>query len=269
MVKPLVLLFDLDGTIIGDIQWLCLEYQALRHHNKHHAPSQKIRYQTSMLYRDLQQGMIRPYFRTFFKKLQKHFSNVECFIYTASDQKWAEYIIPRIEHVLGIRFQRPLFTRRHCTLLPTGRYVKSIDTVKPLVYKALAKPYGLRHLSELNSIILIDNQPNNLKEGKGQVLCPTYDFQQPVDILRQWGSPITFPKSVLHSLGLSSNHSETSVETMFAKYYKYLASLYVKAHDVNKKERLDTYWKRLWKRFDNLHLSKLSTQEIIQHLSQV
>lgn len=266
-MKPLVFVFDMDGTFIGDIHWLSVEYFAIKHHNRISPPGSRVKYQTNLLYKDLQKGMIRPYFRSFVKKIQKQMYNVECFVYTASEHSWAEFIIPKLEKVMGIKFHRPLFTRKHCLKLPGGGYVKSLDKIRPMVYKTLAKKYGLRHPSEVEHMILFDNQPHNLLEGKHQqIVCPTYDFKYPVHMLRQFDIHALVPKTLLSYLELPHSLG-SSTESFFSKYYSWLGHLFKRAEVANQEYTKDTYWRDMWRKCKHIHLNTWSTDKIIQYLS--
>jgi hypothetical protein len=174
-------------------------------------------------------GIIRPYFKSFFKELSDH--GVEIFIYTASEKKWAEFIVKQIEISVGIKFNRPLFTRNNCQYTG-GEYMKKIGFVKPMVLKSLNKKYNTRFSSDFrNRIIAIDNRRVYFPEDeKYLVLCNTYKYKIPENIPCIIRKPV-FERyhNVINNM-LSHyfiNYKNTSNYMKFEKqfYYQYIDAL--------------------------------------------
>ena len=97
-IYPIVVLLDLDKTLIGDVSPQVEEYSIINNINVELQTlgQKKIPYNKKKLENELRNGIIRPYLQKFINLL-KTYENVEVFIYTASDDKWAKTIIPVID----------------------------------------------------------------------------------------------------------------------------------------------------------------------------
>jgi hypothetical protein len=258
---PYVILLDFDGTIVGDVEWLSIEHDLVRDIKKR-LHGLKINYQPRFLKNDLSKGLIRPHFRSFLQSIKERYSNVEFFIYTASDKAWAQFIIPLVEKQLAVKFHRPIFSRPWCTY-KNGAYKKSIEFVREPIYKVLKKKYHLKSPADLKNVILIDNNPDSFIEKKCQLLCPTYDYQLPIDVTRQLQLDL-LPKDVAGTImkeAIDLIH-ETSLirrckkDTMAATnalaplkcyqcYHKDMSNAFHRACDINCKYENDHYWRSL------------------------
>ena len=222
---PLVILLDIDGTLIGDITPQILIYEILGKLRQF----TKCPYNLKDLQSRLNEGIIRPYFKSFFKELSDY--GVEIFIYTASEKKWAEFIVKQIEASVGIKFNRPLFTRNNCQYTG-GEYMKKIGFVKPMVIKTLNRKYNTRFSPDLrNRIIAIDNRRVYFPEDeKYLVLCDTYNYKIPENLPFVLRRPV-FEKHhniINHMLAhYFSNYKSTSNYMKFEKqfYYQYIDTL--------------------------------------------
>jgi hypothetical protein len=252
---PVVILLDFDGTIVGDVEWFSAEYGFIQE-MKRRIMGLQVKYKSDYIINDLLRGMIRPHFVEFIKAIKEHNPNVEFFIYTASDDDWAKFIIPVIEKRLQLQFPRPIVSRSSCSW--TGSiFQKSIELVRPKLYKALKRKYKLTKPEDLDNIILIDNNPRSLIERKYQVRCPTYDFQLPLNICRQIPVDLMPPKVAEQVLSEASNvmkgltlceDAKCSDDNIQHQFHTYIAKAYRQACKINKKEVRDEYWKRLRKR---------------------
>jgi hypothetical protein len=228
---PLVVLIDLDGTIIGDITPQIISYEVAKVLKKVHA---KYSYDMHDLKTKLKNGLVRPYFEAFIKGLQSNNPNVEFFIYTASEKTWAEFIIKQIEQALGIKFNRPILSRSFC-INQDKEYKKSLSLVMPTLLKTFKKkytiPYSKRDL--LSNILMIDN--NNVYQHNDQkhlLLCPTYNYRIPENIVANIKLD-TFKSnhSLLHSIlkkymSLSNTNDFLTFQKEFYTYYvNYLSSI--------------------------------------------
>ena len=239
-VEPIVFLIDLDGTMIGDITPQLDEYYLIKDINMRlkKINEKEIKYKNKILQEELNKYIIRKYLKSFIKKTREY-DNIELFIYTASFDKWAKFIIPQVEKVLGYKFNRPFLTRNHLQ----DKY-KSIKKVKPLIFKSLKNKYNMKNISQLKYILLIDNTKNILLEKQNLIKCPTYNVIYPIDYLRN------IPKDTIKvyyniienylNLPLSSN-----VYEFYSKYYKFLKKQYKYASTNNNKYINDIYWKKL------------------------
>ena len=134
MTTPVVFLLDLDGTLQGDIHPQLIEYELIRILNNN--KKQQIKYNLSKLSKDYNDGLLRPHLKDSLLSMKKKHSNIEFFVYTASSDNWAHFIIPQIEKILFGKKQiinKPYFTRSHCNADGS----KSIYNVKEEVIKSL------------------------------------------------------------------------------------------------------------------------------------
>lgn len=172
---PLVILLDIDGTVVGDVSHQVAMFDiinTLKHKRIRVAYGPK-EVQDALGFG----GLIRPNFKCFIIELQSH--GIEFFVYTAAEKVWAEYIVKNIEAAMNIKFNRPLFTRSHCISI-NNQIMKSIKSVTPMIAKTLrAKNYDVSNLED--KIIAIDNNPVFI-ERDYQILCDTYSLIVPVNI---------------------------------------------------------------------------------------
>lgn len=181
---PLVLVLDLDGTIVGDVASQVCEYELLEA-TAAAAPIKKA-FKTDLMDQLKETRLIRPGFRTFARGMSKR--GVEMFVYTASDTKWANIIVPAIETVVGVRFNRPLFTRKQCQLVD-GVLRKPVKAMIQSIYSCLRKRHRtLLHPSDLEGrLVFIDNSDVMLQDAAVTVpllRCPTYAATHAYDVLR-------------------------------------------------------------------------------------
>lgn len=239
MVLPIIFLIDLDGTIHGDCASQVQEYTLL----------EKLGSRTTnkkFIERDYKNGLLRPYFASFMKTIEinRRHTNIETFIYTASEKKWAQYVVPVIENVVKARFNRPIFHRDYCDMEKEQH--KSILTTKKHIFKSLKYKYDLTSINDLtNRIYLIDNN-NTLEESDFLLKCPTYDHIVQVDLLRQ----ISFDDKVLHhelivKKILGDNIQSKSVFHMMKIIYKYVLHMYKQASESNQEYKNDDFWKNI------------------------
>jgi hypothetical protein len=166
--NPPIVILDLDGTIIGDItpQILLYEMSKIKELN--------VKFTKKILKQKLKKGLIRQKFKTFINSL----SNVEFFIYTASEHSWALFIIKCIEENLNIKFNKPIFTRNFCIINESMEIRKDIDKIKQKIVVTLSKKYKNLN-TELDNLLIIDNNPEVYynKWGNNLLICQTYNFR--------------------------------------------------------------------------------------------
>lgn len=248
--KPVIFLLDLDGTLQGDIYPQVVEYELIRKLNQ--VVEKKVHYDTKKLFNDMSKGLIRPYVKEALIAIKEKHSNVEFFVYTASSDEWAKFLLPRIVHYLfGTKtniINRPFLTRSDC--LDSGK--KSIEKVKPKIIKALRNKYD-----NLDNIYLVDNNVVlEFNEIERLILCPSYDFKV-----------VNCPMRNLHEHYIETYHNLISKELfgtssknhleLLKLYYDNAFKEYVNTEERNTKFIHDNYWYQ----FENvLKSSKLNTQ---------
>lgn len=179
--KPLVFILDIDGTLIGDIRPQIMLYEM----NCMMKTSKKSLMNTKEFQERLRNsGIVRPFAVKFIKTIQGHLPNSEIFIYTASEKKWASFLIANFEKAFGIRFNKPIFTRDNCSLFE-NEHRKHVNLIHPMLLKSLKKRYPLLRKGDLeNRIMIVDNTLGVFEEidRKHLVTCPTYDYKYPENI---------------------------------------------------------------------------------------
>jgi hypothetical protein len=249
MGAPLVVVIDIDGTIIGDILPQVVEWQLVSEYRK-----ECMRQFKCTLIDSLRTSIARPGLAEFVSKLKEEHKTVEFFVFTASEHKWALFIVHCIEASLGFRFNRPIFTRNHMVVDPkTGLYLKSLEKVLPKINRCLKKQ-GYEKAAVVNDCVLIDNN-NTLvpSEQSRLVLCPTYKYTFYQDILR-----FLHLSTVRENLRTIIPHlkecnmfpiveKKIDVHSFYAHYYDKLGRNMMSLYRHN--TRKDSLWPRLYKAF--------------------
>jgi len=197
---PLVVLLDLDGTLVGRVGTILCEHQLLTSLSLLSGPGRPATASAAgavpdRVLRDsitarLRYGIIRPNVLKFCKEVGP---NVELFVYTASEASWANFFVPCVEAALGVRFNRPIFTRDQCA----RNMHKSIDRLLPQIARSVRRRYPTTTPANLRDrVLLVDNTPDVMAapaETPRVVVCPTYGYNYNYDVLRH------VPVEVLHT----------------------------------------------------------------------
>ena len=256
--KPLVVLLDLDGTMIGRVTSLLCEYELHKSiavaakHDKDPSTRAALAATVPKAVRDsivarLGWGVIRPHLAKFCASTaaspQGNDAGVELFVYTASEATWASFIVPCVEASLGVRFNRPIFTRQNCVRSATsGGFKKSIRSLLPALVRALKRRYpSVAAPADLRDrVVLVDNTPDIMAdpaEASHLVACPTYDYNCNYDVLSHVSvqamhggyrllAPTLEARGLLTPASSSSSHSTQSIDShqrFAALYYRRLA----------------------------------------------
>jgi hypothetical protein len=246
MVTPLVVMLDLDGTIIGDIRPQITTYDISNQIKSHGA---KLKYTFSDYKMKLNGGIIRPSFSEFINRLKKDVPFIEFFIYTASEKKWASHIISHIEKACSIKINRPLFTRKDC-IVKGDNLLKSLAKVKPQVLRVLKKKYGIMDLT--NKILIIDNSPVFIEQDTPyHILCKTYNFVYPENL----GAIISHEEYCKHQhiidrilsshLGVGPGGGSANYFDFQKRFYDVYCTTLKDVIDTNKDYEKDTFFKDL------------------------
>lgn len=163
---PYIIVFDIDGTLIGDIRPQLILYELYNALKQKDTKAANAFLKPSVFREKLQRGILRPYVVHFVEKIKQHYhNNVEFYIYTASEKAWAQFLAPHLEKCLNIKFKRPLLTRDNCIDL-----YKKVNTV----YECISKKTDLEDLQD--KILIIDNNATVYGDNQKHVLiCNTYD----------------------------------------------------------------------------------------------
>lgn len=178
---PLIIVIDLDGTIIGDISPQITTYEIMKEVKRNGG---NISYKGKDFPDKLKAGIIRPHFQSFINTLNSKVTNIEFYVYTASEKTWANHMIKNIEKTLNIKINRPIFTRTNCFFFQ-NEYKKSLKNIKKPIFNSLKKKYiHLKNENDLNNrILVIDNMDvYQTNEKHKHILCDTYDYKYPENI---------------------------------------------------------------------------------------
>lgn len=247
---PRVVVIDLDGTLVGKVNAIVCEHELVRAHN---AKAFKA-FRDSVVAR-LRYGIIRPHFHAFCKHASA--ARLELFIYTASEARWAAFLVPCVEAALGIKFNRPIFTRDHCLPDPvSGDIRKSLSRIAPAIFSRLKKRHGLRRAEELKDrMLLVDNTPGIMispAEAAKLVVCPTYTYSYTHDVLARLDVDTMhrhflrlIPALVRFNM-FPSNVTPASYQQFAAVYHERLAAAIVETQAENAHcLSHDRFWMRL------------------------
>ena len=158
----LMVIFDLDSTLIGDISILSRQKYFLEKH-----------FNISMMEGDLiiafKNGLLRPYTKKLIDLLIKH--NIIIVIYTMSTREWAQFVLSSLQKYIGYNFISGLFTREDCYLpnFPSNT-PKRINYVIDNMQK-----YGYPVTFE-NTIIIDDNNVLAQDENSRKIHIIPYNF---------------------------------------------------------------------------------------------
>jgi len=237
--KPVVFLIDLDGTIQGNVGPQLQEYELIRTLNRKINHGQKCRYNMNYLRSDMDAGLLRPHFASSLKAIKIKHPHVHFFVYTASTDEWAKFIISKIEkHCFGdLFFERPFLTRKHCL----SDYSKSILKHVPLIRDSLKTNISL------NRIFLIDNNKVlNDHEESMLIQCPSYDYTHVIDPLRNIGKNTIreYYFEIAECLNINSDRRIVNDIVFMSILYVWLVRLQDNVSVVNGRHSKDIYWRQ-------------------------
>lgn len=254
-MEPVIFLLDLDGTLQGDVSPQLREYELLHKVNSKINNNKKIRYNTKMLFKDMQNGLIRPHMKEALHEIKAKHKNVEFFIYTASSDEWAKFLLPKIISFGSLEniINKPFFTRSHC--LPDGR--KSILKLKPAIIKSLGKYKN----ATFKHIYLVDNNfVLNIPEMDKLLYCPSYNYKALNCPLRNIDeNNLNKYHNVIsnHLFNLNTTHRLHLLKIYYDRAFKE----YVDTETSNKSYESDKYW---YKFNTVLKKNSLTTDDDIQ-----
>lgn len=247
---PRVILIDLDGTLIGKVNCLVCEYDLA-----HALDKKKVKAVRDAVISRLRYGIIRPHFHAFCKYVQQTVDRegYELFVYTASEAKWASFLVPCIEAALNVKFNRPLFTRNNC-IGPECK--KSVAKIMPTIFSRLRKRYpAMTHVRDLYPrVILVDNTPTVLGQDDAfrLVHSPTYAYNYVYDVLARLDVDTVHRRfahiiPILAAYGLypsdAASHPPSSYQEFAAIYYQRLGAAMGSLHADNARIlATDTFW---------------------------
>lgn len=245
---PLIIVIDLDGTIIGDITPQIMTFDLVKNFK---LAGYKLTHDIADLRSKLKSGLVRPYFETFINSLSQ-FIPVEFFIYTASEKTWAELVIKNIEASYNIKFNRPIFARQYCIYNEKEReYKKSLSLIRPSIIRFLKKKYHVSFTKQdlQKNFMIVDNtNVYHSNDQKKLLLCPTYNYRVPENVItyikeEQYRKHYMLINNTLNRY-LPLSHSSNYI-TFQKDFYKYYLSFLETQLSNNTRYSQDRFWLNL------------------------
>ena len=265
---------DIDGTLIGDITHHVAEWEILSRYDK-----KKVKQFKTNLIQALQKGLMRPHVAEFINHIKANNERAEFYLYTASEDKWAQFLVPCIEAACGCKFARPIFSRKHCLLVDRS-LKKSLQCISTSIFNKLKARYSIKKASYVyDNMILIDNNKVLIeKEVRKGILCPSYDYPHSYDVLR-----LIDPSILEHQINGITNIlakyelvDERSVarqqqpHNVLASYYEdYAKSLRSMQNTivVQDRHKRDKFWIQLANAIVALQSKRVSKDHLIKYIN--
>ena len=167
---PFIIIFDIDLTIIGNIDIVMKELVFLEYlYNvcKKKGINTKCPSMDLIDIQDvLKDGLLRPNVSDFINFCDTKFKNIEVFFYTNSGYSWTnDFLGKKLEQALKIKINRPFFTRENSMNLTMK---KSLANIYPTIIGSLAKRYPSLNDGDIaeyvmnNRMIFIDDIKDSL-----------------------------------------------------------------------------------------------------------
>ena len=161
MKLPFIFIFNVDKTIIGDINSM---YNILKSMNDKYYNIEEFK-----------QKFIRPNFKDFIEFIKNKYKYVEFYIYANNDDYDWNIIVNRIESNTNIKFNKPYFINDE----------KLIGNIYDIIINDLISKYSLLKLDKNkkkvfdNQLIYIDSVKDSIKDyPEKQLLCPEYNYYE-------------------------------------------------------------------------------------------
>ena len=263
---PFIIIFDIDQTIIGNINMLSKENDLLEfifNTCKKKGINTECQNIDLDMREELKNGLLRPYVCEFIETCNKKFKNVEVFFYTNSTYKWTNKILGKsIEKALNIKVNRPFFTKENSMSLSLD-FKKSLANIYPLIIKSLLNKYSRMKDTQIaeyilnNRTIFIDDIKNNIiSYTNRQLVCPAYDYFSYYDIYEKLITKYKMDPKIFNNKDILKYMEDNNIYiynkngSVFQKDKEYitLSHMYKKKHSQLSSElskNTDTYFKDL------------------------
>lgn len=275
-MEPFIYVIDIDGTLIGDISHQVAEWEIIMKYDP-----KKLKAFKSHLIHQLQHGLLRPGIADCITTLKNNNELSEFFLYTASDDKWAQFLVPCMEVACGIKFGRPIFSRKHCLCVDRSMK-KSLLKISNMVHTKLKPRY--MHMFKKPShvfdhMLLIDNNKVLVeREARKAIICPSYEYVLPCDILRLIDADILesnalgickiLAKYELMDEKVVARH--THAYTLLAAYYDAYASLLrqmVRVSAMQERQKRDKFWPNLANALVALQQKRVTKDAMLKYIN--
>jgi|APGre2960657404_1045060.scaffolds.fasta_scaffold71456_2 hypothetical protein len=260
---PVVFIFDLDSTLICDSSPLT-SYMQFMQFLRDAVASKKIALPnvtaSSLRPRPMSEVIPDAFFRrdmaSSLSSIADLFPTAEFFVFSAGEKSYVESKVKLMEDRFGLAFQRPVFSRRDCTVDETGRYKKSILAKMPRILDSLQDKYPALKSEEhretvvkYNLVFVDDNDVVwDLKDK--WIPCPAYSYIHTID------ATVGLPRELLkheivreyintNSSGFAEPPPDVSDDERNLLYHSYLANAYRIAFTENKKASDDDFFSKM------------------------
>ena len=265
---PYIFIFNIDHTIVGDILSIHNEYELLN------IISYKLNKSIDIV-DELNDGLLRPYFKDFIQFIKTKYDNIELFVYTGGSHRWVNnVIIPNIEKAINTNINKPYFTREN---MNNDEYDKILGNIYDVIIDNLKSKYPLLNQDKYikyifnNQLIFIDDIKNNLKDyPEKQILCPKYKYNDYYDVIKKIKIKYDIKDEVFNNTKLLSYCNDNEIPiynengSLLQKNKKYqmlLNKYYKKKYSLLNNEYIkDTFFKTLifiMKSFKSLNNKKI------------
>jgi hypothetical protein len=261
---PFIIIFDIDQTIIGNINMQSKENDLLEfifNICKKEGINTECQNIDIDIQDELKNGLLRPYVREFIETCNKKFKNVEIFFYTNSTYKWTNRTLGKsIEKALNIRVNRPFFTKENSMSLDIK---KSLVNIYPLIIKSLLKKYpsmkdkkNTEYILNNRTIFIDDIKDNIISYTNRQLVCSAYDYFSYYDIYEKLITKYKMDPKIFNNKNILKYMEDNNIYiynkngSAFQKDKEYisLSHMYKKKHSQLSSElskNTDTYFKDL------------------------
>lgn len=254
-----VLMLDIDGTMVGDVHYQVCQYDIMNAVAEFSEKKINVMRYKQHLQDALRDGLMHPDLEGF---LRHHRKNFKFFVYTASETTWANTLVPCMEKVLGIKFNRPLFTREDCI---GDDMMKNIDSVRARVTETIESDYV-----RVRNIFMIDNNKTLNQQKNLLIHCPSYNrrvltdvFEDLHDQLRVYwdtylrkGQPLS---SIVIGILIFYGMLPQTYDAMYIPFLDLLdlyGTIFVEDHQILRKSMLDAKLNRCWSIMDSVFEDK-------------
>jgi hypothetical protein len=260
---PFIIIFDIDLTIIGDINIVWKEMALLEYiYNtcKKKGINAKCPSMDLVDMQDeLNNGLLRPNVKDFINFCNKKFKNAEVFFYTNSSYFWTNSFLGKnIEKALKIKINRPFFTRENSMMITMK---KSLANIYPTIISSLIKKYPSLNNGEIanyilnNRTIFVDDIKDNIfAYTNRQLVCPAYNYWGYYDIYEKCITKYKMDPQIFNDKDIlkymSDNnlhvHNNNGNDWQKNKEFIAIANMYnYKYTEIIRIKNTDTYYKDL------------------------
>jgi hypothetical protein len=283
---PVIFIFDLDNTLIGDSANLYTGYKTLLDFIADKCKHKKLKGPICNINKEdwkeiISDNLFRPHLKQSFIDIKSIYPSAEFFIFSKGTKPYVSSMVEIIEERFAIKFNRPLLAREDASLSGIYTYQKDIEGYQDTICKSLSKKYPKLRQEKYKTIvftertIIIDDDTTVWQNDPRQIVCkeynymPTYEVSATIiEIIRQ--NPIVqqfIKENSDIKLPIPFVSSDKSYEECRMDYHIYLANAYRKNLAYNLEQIKDDFFLKFLKAISKRkHLSKPFTADYIKRI---